>query len=534
MPTLAPFYSASTLELPSVPALQSSQVNVSFAGTGSGYDAANSSARRGYVYFPQTDTRREIDTWARTEVLRKARYLTRNVGFAKRCTRGLAHMVGSLSPRPLTKDKTWNTKALALFDRRAGSPLTFDRAAQFDVYSCQPMITGTRLQDGDLGTVLTENITGGAMCAFFEGHQIANGNGSIAAGWDDGVRIANERAALFRLLDPADKNRAVDIPASDFILHVDRLSFGHRRGISALHHAINNMLDRTEIWSDVKMGIKLSNRIGYYIARQQIAPSGAPKGMGNRVTTGSDDDGNPVLIENVYRGGKMLQLNAGEEIKQLLDQRPHPNSREFLEDLNRDIAWGIGLSPDVLWNIAKLGGASVRYVLADAMIWIQAQQQLLVDQFLTRFWIYFVAKEMRAGRLEKCADPEWWKVGFLPPARLTVDIGRDGKLSIDLHRAGMLTLQRWYGEQGLEWEAELEQHVREYATKLQICQKIGEEFGIEIDPAKVFPPPPGSSPSSLVDPAGNPVSSDPAFGQEDTVQKINDVHEWMLAQQKAA
>ncbi len=516
--------------------------SVAFAGTSSGFDAANTSTRRGYVWFPTLDTRDEVEPWSRLEMMRKGRYLTRNVGFAKRCTRGLAGMVGYLSPRALTSDREWNKKAEALFERRAGSANTFDRSAQFNFYSAQPMLTAARLTDGDVGVVLTSGSTGGAMCAFYEGHQIDNGDDAInSKGWRDGVKIEQDRAVAYRLVDPADTTVQVDIPASDFILHVDRQAFGHRRGVSALSHAINNMLDRTEIWSDVKLGIKLSNRIGYYLAKQQMTGT-APKGMGGKITTTTTGTaGEEVLTEKVFKGGKMMELDPGVEIKQLLDQRPHPNSREFLEDLNRDMAWGIGVSTDVLWNMAKLGGAAARLVLADAQVWIEAQQQMLVDQFLTRYWIFFVAKEMAAGRLPACADPDWWKVGWLPPAKLTVDIGRDGKLSIDLHRAGMLTLQRWYGSQGLEWEDEIEQKVREYATTLVICERVGKEFGITIDPAKVFPPPPGSSPQTagqLVGPDGRPISSEsagePAFGSEETAQKITDIHEWLRAAQPAA
>lgn len=500
---------------------------------GSGYDAANWSSRRGYVYFPTLNTQTEVTQGTRLEMTRRSRYLKRNVGFAKRCTRGLAQMVGYLSPRAFTDDKPWNKLAMDAFERGCGvgQGLAFDRSGRFNIYALQPALTDARLTDGDVGIVLTESQTGRAMVSVYESHQIGNGNTDAGQdGWRDGVRIVNDRANAFRLLDLAEPEKVVDVPAANFILHADYLSFGHGRGVTALHHAITNMIDTTEIRSDVKLGIKLGNRIGYYIEREIAAAAGAPKGMGVRTTTQKTEGGGVAAVEETFRGGKILGLDPGEKIKQLLDERPHPNSREFLEDLNRDISWGIGISPDVLWNIAKLGGASVRYVLADAQVWIEAQQQLLVDQFLHRWWVYFISKEIKAGRLRECEDTEWyWKVGWQPPAKLTVDVGRDGKLSIDLHRAGMLTLQRWYGAQGLDHEEELRQHVREYALRIKLCDEVGKEFGLDLDPERVFPAPPGAAPNGRII-----TPDDPDFGTAENIQRMlveirDDIAELRLA-----
>ena len=443
-------------------------------------------------------------------MLRRARYLTRNVGYAKRCTRGMATMVGSLKPHATTEDREWNQLAEDAWERRAERPLTFDRSGRFNVSAWQQIITSSRLTDGDFMSVLTSSQTGGAMVAGYEGHQIGNSLVDIVnMEWRDGIHIINDRAVAARIIDPTDPSSYVDVPASDYVLHADYLSIGHSRGVSALHHAINNLLDITEIRSDVKLGIKLGNRIGYYIAKNALndVPKG-PRGMGGPIKADKTETGEPILVENVYRGGKIMTLNPGEEIKQLLDQRPHPNSREFLEDLNRDIAWGVGVSPDVLWNIAKVGGAGVRYILADAQVWIEAQQQLLVDQ-------------IKNGRLRPPQDPEWWwKVAWQPPAKLTVDIGRDGRLSIDLHRAGMLTLQRWYGSQGLDYEYELKQYVREYALKIKVCEDVGKEFGITLDHNTVFPPAPGAAaPGHIITPG------DPEFAAAENVQRISDIHD---------
>ena len=455
------------------------------------YDGANFSTRRGYVYAP-TSTEREISSASRTELLRKARWLTRNVGYAKRCVWGLARMAGWLSPIALTGDKDWNRDAMALFERRYGaSPIGFDVMGRQNFYSYQPLAIASRLQDGDFFSAFTESQTGGAMVMSYEAHQVGNGMSAFEnPNLLDGVRVDRlRRAAGFNILD-ADGN-GTEFSARDIVQHADFMSVNHTRAVSALHHAITNLLDRTQIYSDTKLGITIASKQGLYIVNElpQQRQSGPP-GMGGATGPLQRKTAAQWTIEEVFdpskKGGKIVELQDGQDLRQLLDQRPHPNTREFLEDLNRDIAAGIDMPVETLWNLAKLGGASVRYVLGDAQKTIERLQQLLVDQFLTRFWVFFVSREMAAGRLRPCQDPNWYVVGWQPPAKLTVDIGRDGKLSIDLHKAGMLTLARWFGSQGLDWKPEVDQAVEEYAYKVLACQEASKRFGFEIKPADVW------------------------------------------------
>lgn len=457
------------------------------------FDGANFSARRGYVYVPTIQTDREITPASRTELLRRGRWLTRNVGFAKRCVWGLARMAGWLSPIPLTKDKAWNKLAADLFERRYGaSPIGFDVQGRQNIYSYQPLITASRLQDGDFFSALTESSTGSAMVMSYEGHQIGNGlNAPNEESLLDGVRVDRFTKSLaFNVVD-RDGN-GIEIPARDLIQNADFMSVNHTRGVSALHHAVNHLLDRTELVSDLKLGSKIANRQGLYIVNDapQQRVSGPP-GLGTSVSTQpTTKTAAQWTLGELYdpskRGGKIVELGSGQDLRSILDQRPHPNTIEFLDFLGRDIAAGLDMPFETLWNIAKLGGASVRYVLADAQKTIERLQQLLVDQFLTRFWVYFVAKAIAKGDLPPCEDPNWYVVGWQAPAKMTVDIGRDGRLSIDLHKAGMLTLSRWFGEQGRDWKEEVEQAVEEYAFKVITCQKASEAHGFEIKPSDVW------------------------------------------------
>jgi hypothetical protein len=139
----------------------------------------------------------------------------------------------------------------------------------------------------------------------------------------------------------------------------------------------------------------------------------------------------------------------------LLDERPHPNQREHIESLIRDISWGTGISSDLLWNISNLGGANTRYVMADAQVYVQTEQQDLVDTWLNRDWVYHCAKEMKAGRLRACEDPEWWKHGWVTPERVTVDFGRDGRVILDKWKSMLLSTERIFSMAGQDAREEM-------------------------------------------------------------------------------
>lgn len=445
-----------------------------------GHQAADDSMARGMVYFPQLDTAREITSFTRTEILRKVRYLYANVGFPRRVVNGVARMVvgTGLMPRPKTRARDWNKLAHSRMEAVYGSAFTYDLAGKFNGYRAQLARLKCAYKDGDIGSVFTRDPdTGRAITAAFEGHQI--GSGRLQQGEEktvlDGVRInpaRHNRPEGYRLLTGNDDS-TTEVPAHSFCLLANLERLGQLRGLSILAHAVPHLIDRSEIKSYFKGSIKNSARVGYYIgASKDTVPTTNPKpggSAGNRqVITMSTGD--KVALERVYsgHGGEVQRLNPGEDLKMLLDERPHPNTLGFLDELIRDISLGVDLHPEVLWNIVKLGGANVRYVMQDAQSFVETQQQILVDTMLGPEYIWFLSDEIASGRLPACPDPEWWNHEWITPARWTVDYGRDGKLNLEQLKSGALTFRRFFGWQGLgldeldEWLDEV-QHVRDGA-----------------------------------------------------------------------
>ncbi len=457
--------------------------NTGLVGGSNGYEGADSSNQRGFVYFPELDTKKEINPVNRRELLKRARWMYANLGIVRRAVNGVARMVvgTGLTPEPQTDDREWNELAKVAFERRTRQAATFDLAEKYNFGASQRALVRNRLKDGDMGVILTESRTARARVAFAESHRIGTGRFLQTTSpeelrrWWDGVKVdKNNAARMYRVLGDKPENN-VDIPARDFIHYVDYERAGQRRGVTALAHAVNNLLDVNEIQSFVKQGVKISNRVGYYLADkgEPRSSSGIGGAISGAVSQMKDSQGNEIQLEDVYgEGGEIPNVPPGKELRLLADQRPHPNTLGFLDFLIRDIAWGIGIGPELLWNISTLGGANTRFILADAQGWIEEQQQMLVDQYLQRIWAYTIAKEIKAGELRAPFDPDWMlKMGWITPPRVTVDFGRDGKLHMEQMRSGMLTFKQFYGWKGQTWKPQVEQwideraHMRQYAAE---------------------------------------------------------------------
>jgi hypothetical protein len=480
------------------PPRQAGSLSSTAAGNGamsmkawSAWDAANFSKTRGFIYFPTLNTKKDLDEYTLIQLRQKSRWLYNNVGLAKRIIDGISKMVGSLTPVPQTEDKEWNTLALQSFINNAGADFVFDASGKFNFWSAQIMMTANRLLDGDILAVLTETQSHIARVMFYEAHQIGNAETALNQDqWQTGVRVSPQNRALqYRILTD-DNTKSVDVDAADAILHCRFQRPCRQRGEPVMAHAINNLLDRAEILSYIKTGMKVANTIGYQITRSpSYSGPGLPAlGTGSTEIDSPQDPTVKLLVEQAYTPGKTPVMAPGEEIKLLLDQRPHPNEIEGMDYLVRDIAWGTDMSPDLLWNIAAVGGADVRYLLADGAKTIEKMQDLSADQFCSRFYIYSTAKELKYGRLPPCKDPEWWKHGWQPEQKITVDITRDGKFYLDMHQRGMISLKRWFSaSQGASWQPEVDDYLDERAYIMQGVKDRGMTYD------EAFPPAPGAS-----------------------------------------
>jgi hypothetical protein len=424
---------------------------------------------RGYIYWPTLDTKKEIGSYTRTEILRRARALCENVGLAGHIIECMADLIGYLTPMAATLDNKWNELANASFRAKQSIPDVFDAAGKFSFWEYQIKLDESAFRDGDVLPVLTETASGTARIATYEAHQIANPYGVFldADGWNDGVQTNRfGRHLRYSITDPADRTALRTISASDCIYYGHFKKLGHVRPVSILRAAINHLIDIGEIVRDVKYGIKVRNQIPLtmesavgtsFQTNSTEAIVGQVRSKSVATTDGAGNATTSTLnYEEIMAGGNIPRLKPGQSLKALIDAAPHPNQLALLDWMVRDISWGCGLPPEIVWNMEKLRGANNRLLNSKLQRWIGARL-LHKRNFVRRFWVYHVAKEMKAGRLPECLDPEWWKVAMLPQENITADKGREGKLNIDLVANRLMSLQTFFALDGKHWLDEIRQ-----------------------------------------------------------------------------
>jgi hypothetical protein len=252
---------------------QSTVVTQETAGTGNGYDAVSASTMRGYIYWPQMDTRKEITSHTRIEICRRVRALCENVGLAGHIIECMADLIGYLTPMAATGDKEWNELATTNFREKQSVPEVFDASGKFSFWEYQLKLDESAFRDGDILPVLTETSSGTARIATYEAHQLGNPYG-VPAGdhdWYDGVKCNRfHRHLRYSIIDPTDRTAIRTISSADCIYYGHFKKIGHVRPVSILRAAINHLVDIGEIVRDVKYGIKIRNQIPLTVESQEI------------------------------------------------------------------------------------------------------------------------------------------------------------------------------------------------------------------------------------------------------------------------
>lgn len=473
----------------------------------SGYDGAAPSTSRGSVFWPTLDTRVELDSYSRQEIIRKIRWGYANVGLIKGFIKNAADFIGWLSPQAATNDKTWNEQAEAIFRDQTGHAEAFDIAGKFNFHTAQSVLSRTALKDGEFLTVLTEAKNGAARHAFYETQQLCNPP-NAGPNWIDGVYIKGGRHLGYGLKDP-ETDKVVFIDARDAIYSGEFDSCGHHRVIPPLAHAVNHSLDIVEVWGFTKKAIKTSALFGAVRERTNSSVPASRQGLaGSSSTTTDPNTGQQFESSSVFDSGQIPRLD-GETLRILHDQRPHPNQRDFIGDLVRDMALGYGLPPEVIWGIYKITGPGIRFVMDHAATWISRRQENLLRPWATIIWVRTIAKEIKRGRLPMPSDPRWWAVKFIPQRDMTIDRGREGTHKLKEIEAGLGTMAR-YSQQmyGSSWEDDVRQIIREAQFRHEECERAGIPYEL------VFPraTQPATPPAPI--PLDNPDDLDPATPAE--------------------
>lgn len=476
---------------PPVTVIGSADQQRSHVGYGSAFDAANYSDQRSQVEWTDIESAREIDAGSRLELLRLSRWCANNLPPYAALLQNVPQLVcgpKGLRPFPATKDKEWNVRALANFEKHT-SKFAFDMGGKWSFYSAQEQAFRHMLRDGDMGGVLTESQTGSGMMQFYEGHEIGSEEathwgwgGSAAAdkgkrsGWRDGVLCDRHgRAQAYRI------NGKI-IPRQDFLMFVSEDRRGASRGVPVGTQWFTDGLDLTELKSYVKASAKNAARLAWYRKNTRRDGKGSEPTLGAEYEdVGTTEAPEQVLVKEIEGGIEAVNM-MDQDLAILADPRPGPNTMEFMDRLVWNLALSTGLPPYVVFFLMGLnpGSAEVRLILQGSKTWFKRRQQWLVENFCQRWWVYHIAKEIKRGVLPRPNDPEWYKCGWICPADMTIDIGREGSLKLQLKKEGMLSLAMWAGELGEWWEHLQDQSLREAARGARRRREIAGEEKVSV------------------------------------------------------
>jgi lambda family phage portal protein len=426
------------------------------AGFGSGistfqpYEAAGFSRKRPVIYGAHArDSSLDLSEWTRTELLKLARHMYRNVGLIK----GAVDSIAAYSVGP------------GLRPQYRGTDTEFGKLAEQywrDVVAPNPEVTG-RMTWTDLLLALSRSIdvdgdvfvimTNGGKLQVVEGHRVCEGDNYEST---DGVFLGKMGEPTAYLLELGDTYRKIN---SDLVIHLMEMERPDQiRGGSNLARALNHVRDLKLLGEFEKDALKLQGSIAAVITSNEgdaLANSGGFFGNIQPVDTGDTS----IAREQITSSATIPRLAPGEKIEMVAPNRPNNGFEPFAKFLIRDVAMGLGLPIEFVYDPASVGGAGMRFIVAKAQRRFEQRQRLLVDRFCNRSWAYFIGRAIANGDLPPAED--YRKVSWQTPKSLTVDAGRETQQAREDYKAGLSSLQDYFGELGLDWEEQVLQMNKE-------------------------------------------------------------------------
>ncbi|MGC9452655.1 MAG: hypothetical protein ACP5I4_14550 [Oceanipulchritudo sp.] len=138
--------------------------------------------------------------------------------------------------------------------------------------------------------------------------------------------------------------------------------------------------------------------------------------------------------------------------------------------MKRDSSAGV-LPYEFVLDPTKVGGASVRLIVAKADRRFSYRQLILIQRFLRPTWGWVIGDAIDRGELEPMKS--WNKVAWVTPRRITVDAGREAQQNRADVETGLKTLDDHFAELGMDFREELEKRAQNARAILDAAQKHG-------------------------------------------------------------
>lgn len=321
------------------------------------------------------------------------------------------------------------------------------------------VIPGTAIGNGaqNSGWWSSQTVTGGALGAVITN---PSGYGKCVGGEFDGFRIYN--GIIFDENDEAIAARVLGYKQDEqggwtSTFHDFRLGFqygahlaspydwhGMGRAIPRLATQVPDWLDFRERDDAFQKGIKLAatKMVTHELAEGQDAPTARGDSAEQVVITNPTTGEQETLWVEKTQGGDVTYIGAGENLKGMDFQNPHPNVEDFAARKTRECLADLGW-PYELTDLNSSGRAASRQTceLVNNSIW---QLQIIGETRLEWFVKFAVGVGLKNGHIPAWGDgplddPYRWTFGM--PREMSVDAGNDVKAWMEMLRFG-ITSQR--------------------------------------------------------------------------------------------
>jgi hypothetical protein len=449
--------------------------------TGSGWTASQWSFARSIIQGYVSDAYVDLDSWTRYELMRKSRWIKKNVGMVRGLSKAIVnHAVGpGIFIIPNTSDDNWNEAAWDYVTKRANSKFT-DVACRMTLWDKQRVGTDHKFYDGECFTLPLRDSAGEPKFQVIRAHNCGNFDvdPDPAAGWYDGIQVNSQLKPLnyrFRLRN----GQAVTIPARSVIHNYRMENADDVHGITALGACIDDIHDIVDTLRLTKDTIKEIARRGIVIKTESgesedangdeyfdTASGGAPD-----PTKADDTQRDTLPMEAVFGGGEILRLRKDESLDVVNENRPSPAFTGFLDFLGRGASTGADVPYEFAWDRKGLNGPAQRSMLEQANAgfrsWADCEGR---DTYA--LYTHWISCGIDNGDLK--ARPDQFDAEILRGAPdVTIDRGRDARADIEFLKAGLDTFKRQYASRGLYWKREIRQKAEEARFIMEQATKAG-------------------------------------------------------------
>jgi capsid protein len=434
-------------------------------GSAWNFRSTTSSTNRSVIYGTANDFSLDFTPYDRREMVKRLRYGERNVGLVRQIISdfvtyvvgdGITHQSNCADP----------VKAALYEDYFREKQKKASLCGRFSGAEVQRIALRRALVDGDCFVLkVIDPQTGEPKQQIVEGHRVENPeDAKQIPGLVDGVRFDSVGRLRSYYIKQGDKS-AKEVQAGS-VCHIFEADYASgSRGLPILQHSWTDIQSEDELLKLEMLAVRNDADFTRVLQKQGGFVTGDLKNeLGG--TTGSES-----LASRL--GGKLAVLEPGESLTSLESKRPNGNFVEFLRAIQMDIGRGT-LPYEFFGDSSRLGGSGLRLIAAKADRVFGRWQTILIEKLCQPTYEFIIADGISKGLLPDA--PDWFKVTFTTPKRLTVDAGRDAAQERADLEMGLVSFSESYAAKGQDFKTE----VTKRADDIVFLKELAEAKGIPL------------------------------------------------------